>query len=162
MSKPRFGVLFVCTGNICRSPTADGVFRKMVREAGLEGRILVDSAGVSGWHEGEAPDSRSQNEAARRGYDLSMLRARAVVPSDFGRFDLLLAMDKGHERQLLAMAPSEERGRVRMFMSFAQDAQASEVPDPYYGGSDGFAHVLDLIEAACRGLLMHAAARLDS
>ncbi|MDK9721571.1 MAG: low molecular weight phosphotyrosine protein phosphatase [Rhodospirillales bacterium] len=155
MKKSGYGVLFVCTGNICRSPTADGVFRKMVAKAGLEERVTVDSAGVSGWHAGEAPDQRTQAAALGRGYDLKNLRARAVLPDDYRKFDLLLAMDRGHEETLLMNAPSAARQRVRLFMSFAPQSNVQDVPDPYYGGPGGFEHVLDLIEAACSGLLNH-------
>lgn len=162
MVRSTYGVLFVCTGNICRSPTADGVFRKMIGKAGLEGRVLVDSAGVSGWHQGEAPDARSQEAAQKRGYDLSGLCARAVATEDFSKFDLLLAMDRGHENSLIALAPPAERGKVRLFMSFAPQLGVAEVPDPYYGGRDGFSHVLDLVEAACQGLLDHVADRLKT
>ncbi|MBF0168702.1 MAG: low molecular weight phosphotyrosine protein phosphatase [Alphaproteobacteria bacterium] len=157
-----YAVLFVCTGNICRSPTADGVFRRLVAEAGLDGRIRIDSAGVSGWHAGEPPDLRTQEAARDRGYDLSGLRARAVEPSDFSKFDLLLAMDSGHEETLKRQAPNGTRERIRLFMSFAPEMGARDVPDPYYGGADGFTHVLDLIEAACRGLLRHVRAELKA
>lgn len=161
MGKAGYSVLFVCTGNICRSPTADGVFRKMVAEAGLEGRVIVDSAGVSGWHAGEEPDQRTQAAAKKRGYDLKNLRARAVQPDDYQKFDLLLAMDRGHEEALLTNAPDPARERVRLFMSFAPQSVAREVPDPYYGGAGGFEHVLDLIEAACRGLMIHVRKQLE-
>lgn len=156
-----FSVLFVCTGNICRSPTADGVFRRMVAEAGLGHRVAVDSAGVSGWHAGEAPDRRTQQAASKRGYDLSDLRARAVVGDDFSRFDLLLAMDREHEWSLLRAAPDAAKDRIRLFMNFAPQMGVEEVPDPYYGGAEGFEQVLNLIEAACRGLLDHVRSRLQ-
>lgn len=160
MNKADYDVLFVCTGNICRSPTADGVFRRMVADAGLQGRVGIDSAGVSGWHAGEAPDRRTQDTARKRGYDLSGLRARAVEPADFAKFDLLLAMDRGHEESLLLAAPEEAKSRIRLFMSFAPETGIGEVPDPYYGGPDGFTHVLEMIEAACRGLLLHVRTQL--
>jgi protein-tyrosine phosphatase len=157
-----FSVLFVCTGNICRSPTADGVFRRLVAEAGLDRHVFVDSAGISSWHAGEAPDRRTQAAALKRGYDLSSLRARAVDKGDFSKFDLLLAMDREHEWSLLNAAPDPLKGRIRLFMSFAPEQAQQEVPDPYYGGVDGFEHVLNMIEAACRGLLAHVQSRLSA
>jgi protein-tyrosine phosphatase len=154
-------LLFVCTGNICRSPAADGVMRKLVERAGLEGRVLVDSAGVSAYHAGEAPDSRTQQSARKRGYDLSDLQARAVVKRDFQEFDLILAMDVEHETALLAACPPDLRQRVRRFLDFAPEAGRQGVPDPYYGGPQGFEDVLDMIEAGCRGLLAHVQSHLE-
>jgi len=148
-------VLFVCTGNICRSPTAEGVFRAMVRDAGLDGRIATDSAGTHGYHVGEAPDRRSQAAAKRRGVDLSDLRARRVSVEDFRRFDYVLAMDQGHLMELKRMAPPDTAAEVRLFMDYAPDAPKREVPDPYYGEGSHFDEVLDLVEAASRGLLEH-------
>jgi protein-tyrosine phosphatase len=148
-------VLFVCTGNICRSPTAEGVFRAFVRDAGLDGRIATDSAGTTGYHVGEGPDRRSQAAAKRRGFDLSDLRARRVTAGDFHRFDYVLAMDRGHLAQLQRMAPPDSTAEVRLFMDYAPDAPAREVPDPYYGEGSHFDEVLDLVEAASRGLLEH-------
>jgi len=133
-----------------------------VAEAGLDRRVLIDSAGVSGWHTGEAPDRRTQEAAGKRGYDLSFLRARAVEPADFQKFDLLLAMDREHEWSLQSQAPEAAKNRIRLFMSFAPDLGVQEVPDPYYGGRDGFEHVLDLIEASCRGLMDHVRASLKA
>jgi len=147
------GVLFVCTGNICRSPTADGVMRRLVREAGLEQAVRVDSAGTHDYHVGEAPDARAQEHARRRGYDLSALRARQVAREDFEDFELILAMDRGHLEILRRIAPPEHRHKLRLFMEFAGERQADEVPDPYYGGPGGFERVLDMVEAAARGLL---------
>jgi len=138
-------VLFVCTGNICRSPTAEGVLRHMAEEEGIE--LEVRSAGTGDWHAGCAPDERAQRHAKGRGYDLSALRARQVRPSDFAEFDLILAMDRGHLRALERMAPPEGRHKLRLF------AAGRDVPDPYYGGPQGFEDVLDLVEAACRDLL---------
>ena len=146
-------VLFVCTGNICRSPTAEGVFRHMVREAGLADRIATDSAGTSNYHIGEAPDSRSTACARKRGFEIGDLVARQVRPRDFKEFDLILAMDRGHYDQLMRMAPPEARDRIRLFLDYAPDAPKREVPDPYYGGSLHFDETLDLIEAGAAGLL---------
>jgi protein-tyrosine phosphatase len=138
-------VLFVCTGNICRSPTAEGVLRHMAAREGME--LHVESAGIGHWHIGHPPDERAQHHARARGYDLSALRARQVRPGDFETFDLILAMDRGHLRSLERLAPREQRHKIRLF------AGAREVPDPYYGGAEGFERVLDLVEAACRDLL---------
>lgn len=160
--KHEVGVLFVCLGNICRSPTAEGVFRERLRRAGLERRVLVDSAGTGGWHVGEPPDPRTRAAAARRGYDLSALRARQVARDDFRRFDLVLAMDLDNRTSLLRQCPATEQGRIGLFLSYLPDARATEVPDPYDGGVDGFEHVLDLVEAASDGLLESLRRRLDA
>jgi protein-tyrosine phosphatase len=153
-------VLVVCTGNICRSPTAHGVLRDLVREAGLHGAVRVDSAGTHDYHAGEPPDERAQAHALRRGYDLSGLRARQIEDADFEHFDLLLAMDRGHLRMLERQCPSEHRHKLRLFMEFAATASTREVPDPYYGGPDGFEQVLDLVEDAARGLVTRLRAQL--
>jgi len=149
---PSTGILFVCTGNICRSPTAHGVFLRMVREAGLADRVRVDSAGTHGYHVGEAPDARTQTHARRRGYDLSALRARQIARDDFERFDRILAMDRGHLAILRRLAPAGFEG-LGLFMDYAQPSPGSDVPDPYYGGDEGFERVLDMIELAAAGLL---------
>jgi protein-tyrosine phosphatase len=146
-------VLFVCLGNICRSPTAEGVFRKMIRDAGLEGRIQTDSAGTHAYHVGAPPDRRAQQAAARRGVDLSDLRGRQALRADFSDFDYVLAMDEENHANLLAICPPETRHKLSLFMSFAAGRNEREVPDPYYGGDAGFDRVLDMIEAAAAGLL---------
>ena len=146
-------VLFVCLGNICRSPTAEGVFRTIVEDAGLSDVISVDSAGTSGWHIGDPPDSRGQQAAAGRGYDLSAQRARQVAANDFDTFDYIIGMDSRNLADLSSMAPPASRVKVSMFLQFAPETGQREVPDPYYGGDDGFDAVLDLVEAASRGLL---------
>jgi protein-tyrosine phosphatase len=155
-------ILFVCMGNICRSPTAEGVFRAQVAAAGLSERILTDSAGTHGYHIGDPPDPRSIKAAAARGVDISDLRARMVRADDFQRFDLVLAMDAQNHRALGELCKSQSRDCVRMFLDFAPDAATKrrEVPDPYYGDAAGFEHVLDLCEAASRGLLKHLRAKL--
>lgn len=142
-------VLFVCTGNICRSPTAEGVFRQLVTDAGLSHAIKADGCGIHSWHSGEAPDSRSTAKAAERGYDLSSLRARQIRKSDYEEFDLLMAMDHGHYDHMIEEAPAELRSRIHMFLRPVEGEFGKiEVPDPYYGGADGFEVVLDMIEAA--------------
>lgn len=163
MAKPsqRVRILFVCLGNICRSPTAEGVFRTLVESAGLSDRIEIDSAGTGHWHIGNPPDRRSQQHAVRRGYDLSGLRGRQVDVEDFARFDLLIAMDGSNQADLSRMAPdSAARARIRLLLEFADGVHETEVPDPYTGGAAGFEHVLDLVENACAGLLDEARRRL--
>lgn len=146
-------VLFVCTGNICRSPTAEGVARRMFAEAGLGERVEFESAGTHGYHVGEAPDPRTCKVAARRGYDLSSQRARKLDDADFSRFDLLLAMDQSHFEQMQRRCPPSLRQRIALFTSHAAGGAPRDVPDPYYGGPDGFDEVIDLCEAGVRGLL---------
>ena len=150
-------VLFVCTGNICRSPTAEAVFRKMVRDEGLEEAILIESAGTTDFHEGQAADARAQETARRRGINMEDIRARRVTAEDFTRFDYLLAMDRSHLRELQSrgerLSAPVSAERLRLFMEFAPALALSEVPDPYYGDGDGFAQVFDMIEAASGGLL---------
>jgi len=160
MASASLRILFVCMGNICRSPTAEGVFRAQVAAAGLSERIVTDSAGTHGYHIGAPPDPRSIKAAAARGIDISDLRARMVRAEDFQRFDLVLAMDRQNQQALAALCAAEPPDGLRMFMDFAPDLKRPEVPDPYYGGSDGFNHVLDLCEAASRGLLKHLRAKL--
>src|SRR5712692_7040802 len=153
MSGNKLGVLFVCTGNICRSPTAEAIFRKLASKAGLADAILADSAGTHGYHIGEPPDPRAQAAAAKRGYDLSGLRARRFEQADFERFDLILAMDRDHHSILLSMARPPAAHKLKLMMSYARRFKEEEVPDPYYGGSRGFERVLDMLEDAARGLL---------
>ncbi len=148
-------ILFVCLGNICRSPTAEAVFRAVAAREAPDLMVEVDSAGTAGYHVGEPPDIRTREAARRRGYDLSPLRARVVEPRDFEDFDLILAMDLDNLKILHRRAPEHARGRVRLFLEFAPDATVTEVPDPYYGGPNGFEEVLDLVEAASHGLLRH-------
>ncbi len=148
-------LLFVCMGNICRSPTAEGIMRGLVAEAGLSGRIELDSAGTGGWHAGAPPDRRAVAAAAQRGIRLSGA-ARQVRRSDFDDFDLLLAADADNARDLRRLAPDDRAAaKVRLLREFdpGGDGRDLDVPDPYYGGKDGFGHVLDLVDAACRGLL---------
>jgi len=146
-------VLFVCTGNICRSPTAEGVFRKLVADAGLADLIEADSAGTHGYHVGEAPDRRSRAAAAARGYDLAGLRARQIARDDFHHFDLIIALDRDHHEILSRLAPPSTGHKLCMLMEFARHSAGDEVPDPYYGGPHGFEVVLDLVEDAAEGLL---------
>lgn len=159
MAQDEFGVLFVCLGNICRSPTAEGVFRLLAQREAPELRLRIASAGTAQYHVGNPPDARAQEAARRRGYDLSGLRARHVEAGDFERFDYILAMDRSVLAALSRAAPGTARQRVKLFLEFSPDADELEVPDPYYGGPNGFEHVLDLIESASRGLLTHLRAR---
>jgi len=145
-------LLMVCTGNICRSPTAESVFRALAEKEGLQ--LRVDSAGTHDFHVGERPDRRATAHARKRGYDLSALRARQVTIGDFAAFDLLLAMDRGHREILRRMSPPAHAHKIRLFLEFA-GLQEADVPDPYYGGAEGFEQVLDMAEAASRGLVAH-------
>ncbi len=146
-------VLFVCLGNICRSPTAEGVFRALVESEGLTGQIEIDSAGTHAYHIGEGPDPRSQEAAARRGIDLSSLRGRRATEADIKEFDYVLAMDQENYANLMQLAPIQLESRVRRLMEFAPERPEDDVPDPYFGGEGGFDRVLDMIEDAARGLL---------
>ena len=145
-------VLFVCMGNICRSPTAEGVFRHHAEQAGVADRIRIDSAGTHAYHVGEPADRRARAAAERRGISLDGIAARRVTMDDFEEFDFVLAMDEDNLAQLEAEAPDEHRSKLRLFLEFA-DVGETEVPDPYYGGAAGFERVLDLVEDASRGLL---------
>jgi protein-tyrosine phosphatase len=148
-------ILFVCLGNICRSPTAEGVFRVLAEREAPELEVWIDSAGTADYHVGSPPDARAQEAARRRGYDLSAQRARTVVAADFERFEYILAMDRQNLEVLTRRAPGHVRERVRLFLEFAPETDELDVPDPYYGGPNGFEQVLDLIESASRGLLKH-------
>ena len=154
-------VLFVCLGNICRSPTAEGVFLKLVHEAGLESRIFVDSAGTGDYHIDRPPDARACEAAGRRGYDLSPLRARQVSKKDFAEFDYVLAMDDENMRALRRICPSAHARKVRLLTEFCSSG-ACTVPDPYAGGPEGFELVLDLVEDSARGLLQHLRRQLNA
>ncbi|OGI51819.1 MAG: phosphotyrosine protein phosphatase [Candidatus Muproteobacteria bacterium RIFCSPHIGHO2_02_FULL_60_13] len=146
-------VLFVCLGNICRSPTAEGVFRKLVRDMKLEDQFEIDSAGTHAYHVGEPPDERAQAACALRGIDISRLSGRKAVAGDMEIFDYILAMDRENYENLLEICPTGFESRIRLFMVFAPNRPEGEVPDPYFGGAGGFDRVLDMIEDAARGLL---------
>jgi protein-tyrosine phosphatase len=154
-----YRILFVCMGNICRSPTAHGVMQSKLERLGWESWLHVDSAGTHNFHPDSPPDERSQKHAALRGYDLSALRARQVVDADFSTHDLILAMDSANLAQLRGRCPSEFQGKLRRVTEFCRNLESQDVPDPYYGGSEGFELVLDLVEDACEGLLMQASTR---
>ena len=156
----KLAVLFVCTGNICRSPTAEGVMLHLVAAHDLAGRLHIDSAGTHGYHVGEPPDQRSQAHAAQRGYDLSALRARRVTKADFAAFDHILAMDHDNLAFLSAMRPPGHRAKLALLMHYAPGQGSDIVPDPYYGGTAGFEQVLDYIEEACAQLLAELKADL--
>jgi len=153
-------VLFVCLGNICRSPTAEGVARRLAQLEFPELQVRFDSAGTAGYHIGAPPDPRSQAAALRRGYDISALRARQLCAEDFERFDLLLAMDEENLADMRTLAPDSARSRARLFLSYAPDAGSRVVPDPYEGGPEGFETVLDLAEHGCRSLFVAIAAQV--
>ena len=153
MNKPDFKILFVCMGNICRSPTTEAVFFKKLHQKAWSHKVKVDSAGTHNFHPNAPPDERSQAHARKRGYDLSQLRARAVVERDFEAFDLLLTMDWDNRALLEERCPAEHTHKIRGLAEFLQTSQASVIPDPYYGGEQGFEHVLDLIEEASDGLM---------
>ncbi|HLT05301.1 MAG TPA: low molecular weight protein-tyrosine-phosphatase [Pseudomonas sp.] len=152
-------VLFVCLGNICRSPTAEGIFRQRLRAAGLEERVRVDSAGTGHWHVGKGPDPRTCRAALRRGYDLSALRARQVAVDDYSRFDLILAMDHDNLLRLKEFRPDDARAEVDLFLG-RFGLGDGVVPDPYHGGEAGFEAVLDLVERGCDALLDEIKGRL--
>ena len=147
-------ILFVCLGNICRSPTAEGVLRHIAAVEAPDLELTIDSAGTADYHLGSPPDPRSCAHAAQRGYSIEQLRARQVTAEDFHRFDLILAMDAENLRDLRALAPADARAHIALFLDFAPDGAGRPVPDPYYGEAAGFEEVLDLVEAAARGLLL--------
>ncbi|PCK10197.1 MAG: phosphotyrosine protein phosphatase [Alteromonadaceae bacterium] len=165
--KKTVSVLFVCLGNICRSPTAHGVFQGVVERAGLQSRIEIDSAGTSGWHIGNSADGRSSEAAKRRGYDLSALRSRGMAEDDFEKFDYILAMDSSNLHDLEAIAPAAvlnsdpQAAKLGLFLAYSQQSDYDEVPDPYYGGEDAFELVLNLVEDACQGLLREISCELS-
>lgn len=149
----KINILFVCMGNICRSPTAEGVFRHKVEAAGLSDQFHIDSAGTHAYHVGEPPDRRSQATAREQGYDLSMQQARKVSEFDFHEFDLIIAMDSDNLARLEAKQPPNGRAQLSLMLDYSSTARGEDVPDPYYGGSQGFSHVLNLIEEAAEHLL---------
>lgn len=146
-------ILFVCMGNICRSPTAEGVFRRMIKDAGLAELVTVASAGTHAFHVGEAPDARAQSAARKRGYEISDLRASQVRPEDFRDFDYILAMDWDNLALLQQQCPKVYQHKLMLLMRFANEFEEATIPDPYYGSVDGFGKVLDYVEDACQGLL---------
>lgn len=148
-------VLFVCMGNICRSPTAEGVFKGLVEEAGLSHVIETDSAGTHSYHVGAEPDSRAQSVATSRGYDLSALRGRQFIADDYIKFDYLMAMDADNYSNMAKIKPDNATGSLHLFLEFASQHNEKEVPDPYYGGAKGFDRVFDMVEDASKGLLEH-------
>lgn len=154
-NKEKVSVLFVCMGNICRSPTAEGVFRNIIRQQGFDDWIFTDSAGTHAYHVGEQPDQRAQQTARSRGIDLSDLKARKAIPADFHEFDYILAMDNYNYELLLEICPDGLEEKLSLFLEFTKEYSETEVPDPYYGGEHGFEHVFDLVESASLGLLEH-------
>ena len=152
---PERSILFVCMGNICRSPTAEAVFRATAERAGIAKRLHIDSAGTGDWHVGEPPDQRASAAAKKRGYDLSSLRGRQVSEEDFARFGWIFAMDRDNLERLEELRPAGYDGHVGLFLDLVQEADVREVPDPYYGGPEGFDHVLNLIERASEALVAH-------
>ena len=161
MSKQRIAVLIVCTGNICRSPTGEGVLRHLAKQRGLGDKVKIASAGTHDYHVGESPDPRSQKHASKRGYDLSAQRAAQVREQDFHEFDYILAMDRGHLRMLRAIQPEGAKARVGLFLDASAKWKGEDVPDPYYGGTAGFEQVLDMVEEAGERWLDRFAAELD-
>jgi protein-tyrosine phosphatase len=152
-------LLFVCLGNICRSPIAEGFFRSIATQRKLQDRFTVDSAGLGSWHIGHPPDRRAQAAMQARGIDISRQRARRIIPADFDRFDLILAMDRANRDGLLKLAPKDKQDKIQLFMDYAPNLCVKEVPDPFFGDRDGFNYVCQLLEAACRGLLVSLSAK---
>jgi len=161
-SSPAVSVLFVCLGNICRSPTSEGVFRKLAAQHRIEHAVEIDSAGTGGYHIGRPPDARAAAAAAKRDIDITALRARQVITQDFEIFDYVIAMDRQNYEYLIRLAPRHVRNKVCLFMDFASDWSIEEVPDPYYGGVAGFERVLDMIEDASKGLIEDIKLRFQS
>ena len=157
----KISVLVVCTGNICRSPTGEGVLRALAKKRGLDGRLRIASAGTHDYHVGEAPDPRTLRHAHKRGYDLSAQRAQQVAPEHFEQFDYILAMDRGHLRLLKALAPREAKARLGLFLEASWRWKSEDVPDPYYGGVGDFEQVLDMVEEAAERWLDRFEADLD-
>lgn len=157
----RYSILFVCMGNICRSPTAHGVFLHHIKALGLSHAVRVDSAGTHNYHPNSAPDARSQKHAAQRGYNLSSLRARKIQTADFASFDLILAMDEDNLAWMQSACPPEHQNKLRRLTEFSLRYNSPIVPDPYYGNAAGFDHVLDLVEDACEGLVRHVRAQVQ-
>jgi len=155
MAQPssQLSVLFVCLGNICRSPMAEGVFRQVVADAGLSHRFRIDSCGTGSWHVGRPPDVRAQQALALHGIDISSQRARRFSRDDFKTFDLVLAMDRSNYNRLVTLAPDVYEPNIRLFLKYAPELGVCEIPDPFFGGTEGFDYVLNLIEVASRGLL---------
>lgn len=153
LSMKKIQVLFVCTGNICRSPTAEGVFVALVNKEQVAQRFVIESAGTHAYHLGEAPDLRTQKAAEERGISLAQMRARKVSLADFAAFDYLLAMDKDNYDTLMNAAPDQHQAKIKLFLDFATQSDAQEVPDPYYGGEYGFERVLDMVEDGALGFL---------
>ena len=149
----KYKILFVCTGNICRSPSAEGVFKDIVKEHNLNQFFYIDSCGTHAYHTGQSPDSRSQYAAMKRGIDISKQIARTIGQSDFNRFDYVLAMDKSNLSFLQNMADKEHINKISLFLEYAENCKLTEIPDPYYGGEDGFEIVLDLLQKASIGLI---------
>ena len=161
MSRPTVSVLVVCTGNICRSPTGEGVLRHHAEKRGLADRMRIASAGTHDYHVGECPDARAIQHARRRGYDLSAQRAQQLVPEHFHEFDYILAMDRSHMRILRGMAPPGAKARLGLFLEASERWKGEDVPDPYYGGVEGFEQVLDMVEEAAERWLDRFEAELD-
>ncbi len=149
----KISVLFVCLGNICRSPMAEGVFRQVVADAGMADSFRIDSCGTGSWHVGRPPDIRAQQALGMRGIDISTQRARQVTREDFKSFDFVLAMDRANYNRLISLAPDVYEPNIRLFMKYAPEMGICEIPDPFFGGPEGFDYVLNLIEVASRGLL---------
>jgi protein-tyrosine phosphatase len=148
-------ILFVCLGNICRSPIAEGIFRHIAAQRGFSDQFKISSAGLGSWHIGRPPDQRAQDAVRAMGIDISTIRARRVTPSDFESYDLILAMDRANRNALLRMAPVHHRDKIKLFLAYAPNLSVHEVPDPFFGHTDNFEYVCQLVDAACRGLLVN-------